>query len=126
VANRVTAAEVRAIVNIKASLDISAFITVANLIVTAKCAPLGYTADELKEIERWLAAHFVLCNYPMTESRKLGDAWQRIVTDNALHLDLTHPGQQVQVIDYLGGLTGIAQPRRRVSVRWLGTRRTLY
>ena len=65
-ANRVTEAEVLEIIDVDSSIsDISPFITAANLFVTnVFSGDTQVGADTLKEIERYVAAHFICCRDP--------------------------------------------------------------
>ena len=104
---RVTANEVREIFDTDledANLD--AFITAANLMVTDLLTG-KYSADLLKEIERWLAAHYGAHMDPVAEQEKMGDGQVRYALAIArssvgLGLNNTPYGQQVRVMDYLG------------------------
>lgn len=114
-ANRVTGAEVKEV--IKTSLlaaDIAPMITAANLLVTAKCSTAGYSTDELKEIERWLSAHFVSIRDPSTalKSKKVGEAeetYQTAKFETKASLETTPYGQQALILDYKGCLTALGR-----------------
>lgn len=55
---RVTQLEVSAIIQTKFT-DLTPFITAANEVVTDKLGVTDLSALRLKEIERWMAAHFI-------------------------------------------------------------------
>ena len=105
---RVTFEEVQEIFDTDLKADqITAFISVANLLVTNTCATstaptLG--TDELKEIERWLAAHFACIRDPISLRAKIGDAeaWHfpaAVTTAWGKGLNLTPYGQMAIAID---------------------------
>ncbi len=102
------------------SVDLSPFIAAANMLVSARCLPLAYTEDELTIIETWLAAHFYSCDRSRLGQEVIGKASETIVSRVDLGLNLTHHGQQVQVLDYLGGLAGLGTDRKKIKVTWLG------
>ena len=69
---RVSSDDVAEILDNKTNADnVDAAITVANTLVNKIT---GLTEAELKEIERWLAAHFVAIYNPVTQQRtSIGD-----------------------------------------------------
>jgi hypothetical protein len=103
-ANRVTAEEVQAIIDVVSGLDVSAFITAANLLVTEKLGSSSLSVELLKEIERWLAAHFVAVRDPRIRERTVGDATDKFILGGGFKsgLDATPYGQQVMVLDITG------------------------
>ena len=68
---RATEAEVKEIIETdRTDEQVTPFLKAANLLVTDVLTGLGYSDDLLKEIERWLAAHFVAIRDPrMTKER---------------------------------------------------------
>ena len=112
---RVTPAEVKEIFETgltDASLD--AFIAAANNIVTAKLTGEGYLVAELKEIERWLSAHFAAQMDPVAETEKIGDSMVRYAlaisrSVKGLKLNNNPYGQQVSVIEYNGILADLGK-----------------
>lgn len=103
---RVTAADVLQIIKTKVDdASIPTFISAANILVTAKCG--GYYPDaELKEIERWLAAHFISVADPRLRSESFGDNSVVYIATSMVGEGLasTPAGQQVLLLDYLGKL----------------------
>lgn len=104
---RVTEAEVREIIDVSASLAFNAFIVVANLMVTKHLVGTGLTDPELKEIERWLSAHFVAVREPRVRQRSIGDARETYAISGGYSggLDATPYGQQVMLLDWTGVLS---------------------
>lgn len=104
-ANRVTADEVKEIIETTKTID--AFITAANLTVTDL---LGSSTDlstaQLKEIERWLSAHLIACGWDAnTRSETIGDVSVTYALGTlGKGLDLTAYGQMVKVLDTTGVL----------------------
>ena len=124
-ANRVTGAEVKEIISTPLTeLQAAPMITAANILVTAKCSPAGYSAAELKEIERWLSAHFVAVRDPSgsISEKKIGEAQEKYQRGSKAQskeaLEGTPYGQQALVLDYKGSLTDLG--RRQASIRAFG------
>lgn len=108
---RVTATEVQEIVETDGS-GLTPYITWANLLVTAVCAP-ALAADKvtplysdpwLKEIERLLAAHFYCVYDPRAQRERVAVLTFEAQSKVDLCLDVTHYGQQAKVMDINGGL----------------------
>ena len=120
--NRVTADEVGAIIDYDTDIitDISAFITAANLTVTAMLSSAGLSDDQLKEIERWLAAHFIAIQDPRAKSKEFGDSkedYEGAVVGEGLKL--TRYGQQVLVLDTSGTMASASGPTASIStINW--------
>src|SRR3990167_7086656 len=113
---RVTVAEVEEIFDTDLTdAQITAFITVANILVTNTCATSTSPAldtDELKEIERWLAAHFADIRDPIGLRIKMGNAEQwsfpaAVTTAWGKGLNLTPYGQMAIAIDRSGKLAAL-------------------
>ena len=115
---RVTVEEIQEIFDTDLKADqITAFISVANILVTNTCATstaptLG--TDELKEIERWLAAHFACIRDPISLRAKIGDAeaWHfpaAVTTAWGKGLNQTVYGQNAIAIDRTGRLAGLGR-----------------
>jgi hypothetical protein len=123
-ANRVTGDEVKEVINTSlTSIQVAPMITAANLLVTAKC--VGYSADELKEIERWLSAHFVSVRDPSKSalvSKTVGEASETYQVSRGSNVSFaleTSPyGQQALILDYLGCLASLG--RQKVILRGFG------
>jgi len=129
---RVTDAEVREIVDITTSeiSDLTPFITIANQMVTEVCTDSSYTDDRLKEIERWLAAHFSRIRVNQAASEKAGSVAQSYQYKVDLNLACTMYGQQAMILDTAGGLAQLnkqATTGKKTftpSVFWAGTEDT--
>jgi len=110
-ANRVTAAEVAEIYEYDSditSTEIDIFITSAN-ILTNKVNTVGEitATTQLKEIERWLAAHFVCIRDPQAASEKAGPVSQKLQEKVALNFNQTRYGQQALILDTSGYLASL-------------------
>jgi len=112
-AARVTEDEVKEILN--TSLTLTAFITAANLIVTDKLGPEGLSDDQLKEIERWLAAHFAAIRERQPQQEGIGDAQATYYGGSDLGLDFTPYGQQVKILDPTGILANIGKRKTEIT-----------
>lgn len=112
---RVTEAEVREIIDVDDSISLTPFITAANITITAQMTGSGLAAATLKELERWLAAHFVAIRDPRTSSESIGGT---SVSYNApklgAGLDSTPYGQQVKLLDSTGILSTVGMRRARI------------
>lgn len=91
----------------------TAFITAANSLVTTVLAtPAKITgAGQLKEIERWLAAHFFKCSLELQE--KVAETGETNATffgaSNETLLKSTLYGQQACVLDTSGSLANLGK-----------------
>lgn len=113
--NRVLAYEVKAIISTTLTEDeVEPFIDAANIIITGKCSST-YTSAELKELERWLAAHFVAIRTPdnaSVRSKKAGKVEvQYFGAQGGSGLYATPYGQQLLALDYNSTLAGLAGGR---------------
>ena len=104
---RVTAAEVETIIDIESSVSdatINAFINAANLTVTEIIGDdTTLSSDQKKEVERWLAAHFIACTLqhkPQAEGAL--DANIVYQGKTGMGLDSTYYGQTVKILDTTG------------------------
>jgi hypothetical protein len=115
-ANRVTGSEVLEIIATSlSSSDVAPMITAANILVTAKCAVLDYTSAELKEIERWLSAHFVSVRDPSRSAvvsktiDTVSEEYAFSRSDAKSSIETTPYGQQALLLDYRGGLATLGK-----------------
>lgn len=123
-ANRVTGSEVLEVIATSlSSAEVAPMITAANMLVTAKCAGAGYTDAELKEIERWLSAHFVSVRDPSRSalaSKTVGEASETyaLTKSGGEGFAITPYGQQALLLDYRGCLASVG--RQKVVLRGFG------
>lgn len=111
--NRVTNSEVKTIID--TDVDVTAFITVANLIVTNMLSGGSLSDAMLKEIERWLSAHFVAIRDPRIGQEKIGDASVTYLLTTGKGLDATPFGQQVKVLDTTGKLAQLGKSTAKLE-----------
>jgi len=123
-ANRVTGDEVKEIISTSLTAsDLAPMITAANILVTARCVDQGYSTTELKEIERWLSAHFVTARDRSTAlaSKTIGEASETYSQSQGslvYALGASPYGQQALLLDYLGCLTTLG--RQKAAIRFYG------
>jgi len=104
-ANRVIPAEVKEILSTDLTdPTITAYINAANATVTSL---VGSNADlttaQLKEIERWLAAHLIACTRERQIAKEnAGQAGATYDGKSDMGLDATLYGQQVKLLDTTG------------------------
>jgi len=102
---RVTADEVRAIIDVSTEVtDLTPFITAAGLLVDKVDEKAILTDAQLKEVERWLAAHYVALRDPRRASEKAGSVGESYQYKLGLGLEVTTYGQQAIMLDTTGTL----------------------
>ena len=114
-ANRVNPDELKEIIS--TSLDdsiLEAFIGAANLTVTDLIGSgSGLSDDQLREIERWLAAHFLASTRePQAQSERDVEAAITYQGKTGMGLDFTPYGQMVKVLDTTGILASAVGMRK--------------
>jgi len=107
-ANRVTHAELIEVFSTDIE-DTTPFITTANLIVTDKLAGEGFTDAHLKEIEKYLSAHFASLMDPRIAQEKIGEVAVTYEGKTGLGLDGTKYGQTVKMLDTTGILASMGK-----------------
>lgn len=108
---RVTATEVKEVIETNLSDDACLpFIMSANILVTAHCTG---TAEEKKEIERWLAAHFLALRDKEMQSESVGGAsYTRKSMVKGPGLESTEWGQHALLLSN-GDLSNVS--RRKIT-----------
>ena len=111
---RVSGAEVRQVIKLSvdsvpdATLDEQ--IAVANRLTSDLLSTKGLSDDRLKDIEKYLSAHFAALydREAMSAEKKIGDAASEYYLTNAVgkYLDLTVWGQMAKVLDTSNTLAG--------------------
>lgn len=105
---RVTDAEVREIMEVDSTLTVlTPFITVANLLVTKYIYPEGVEDALLKEIERWLSAHFVAVRDRQPVKQAVSGLSAEFGLVLGKGLSATIYGQQAKMLDPTGKLASI-------------------
>lgn len=125
-ANRVTAAEVKVLVETgKSDADVGIFIDAANLIVNEEVVPKASMSEaRLKLIELYLAAHFLT----VTEERggllssETGQSAESYVGafTSGVGLALSRYGQQAIDLDKSGVLSGMSGGTKKAQFRVVG------
>jgi hypothetical protein len=115
---RVDAEEIKEIIETSLSdPTIEAFIGAANIIITNSLGSSTLTAAHLKEIERWLTAHFIASSRErQTTSESVGQAKVEYNSKVGLGLDGTTYGQQVKMLDTTGILANLGAGKREASI----------
>jgi len=114
-ANRVSVDELKEIIETERDESIlEAFILAANLTVTEHLGSnSNVSAAQLKEIERWLAAHFLASTLepqPASEGADRANITYQGVTEKGLNY--TSYGQAVQVLDPTGVLAAVVGKKK--------------
>ncbi len=119
---RVEPHEVKEIIE-TARVDIEAFITASNSLVTDVLGDEGLGTVRLKEIERWLAAHFL--SHAGTDKtvgqvveEQIGDTRRRFSDGQAAFgkLDSSRYGKMALLLDTSGKLAGLGRTRAQFRV----------
>ena len=123
---RVTSEEVQAIMkDYDSAIDLDAFITAANLLITGVCNDSGYSAAELKEIERWYSAHLYCINDPQLAEAEAGNGKSKYQYKVDLAINQTRYGQMAMTLDYKGNLSQLNKrivdgEQSSISINWMG------
>jgi len=93
--------------------------------VTEVCTDSGYSDDRLKEIERWLSAHFYLMRDQAVASERAGDVSVSYQFKISLFLSQTKHGQTAMILDTAGNLAQLSKRMEEgeggsVSITWMG------
>jgi hypothetical protein len=102
-----------------AIMDIDAFVKPADPFILAAATirqdeldPLGTISDDmLKEIERWLSAHFYTVAFTRTDKEKIDDEEVTARSKIGMNLSLTHYGQMAMTLDTSGTLKELNNPK---------------
>lgn len=109
----VTESEVKEIITTSIP-SIAAYITAADLIVSEELSNKGLSANRLKEIERWLSAHFVAISEESARISAETIGRSNITYGGQFGLGLQHTryGQQAMLLDTSGTLAAKSQGRK--------------
>lgn len=97
--------------------EITPFLAAANTMVTDLLLSESYGVTTLKEIERWLAAHFVAVRDPQITQEKTADAQATYEGKTGMGLNSTRYGQQAMLLDHHGILARVASGKRPAEVK---------
>lgn len=110
--------------------DLDELVRSALMLVNGKLSPAGYTQEEMSVLHVWLTAHLFEIDRQRKFRNKIGKSEQYPETKIDLGLNLTRPGQQVSVLDYLHALADLTDPNgqelRRPRLFWAGTPRSAF
>lgn len=118
--SRVTAEEVREIIELDEGQVLTPFMDVAHELVEAVCVSSILTEPLKKEIERWLSAHFAAVADPRSMIESAGKVSIHYQTKLGLDLRVTHWGQQALVLDISGALADLGIAKKVVSMKYIG------
>lgn len=96
--------------------EIAPFITASNVTVTAILGGGSLSSAQLKEIERWLAAHFAAIRDPRISEEKTEEAGAKYHGKSDMGLDHTPYGQQVKILDTTGAMANLGKRKASVEV----------
>jgi hypothetical protein len=118
---RVTATEVKQIIDLDTSTvtdeKIEVFINMANLFINNTFSGVtSLSSDTLKEIERFLSAHFLHALDPRAISEKAGEVAVRYAGKFGMGLQATTYGQTALLLDTTGRLAVAAEGKKRASL----------
>lgn len=96
------------------TVNVSAFIASANLIVTkAFTGDTTVTEELLTEIEKWYTAHMLASTvWRQVEEEKIGDATIKFAGKTGMKLDYTSYGQMVLQLDHTGKMESVIGKRK--------------
>ncbi len=120
-AARVTDTEVKALIDVEASRDITSLIDVANRYVDKYLLPEGLTTAELKDIELYLAAHLVALTVERggLTSEVMGDSEQSYANVYKSGFRSTRFGQMAITLDSTGILASVGSGGLRAEFKVL-------
>lgn len=109
---RVTEEEVKAIFPCPEDADLTPFIESAHIVVDTYLGNDGLEESLLKEIERWLSAHFASARYSVNSKEKVGDVDVTKQGKWGMGLESTDYGQKVLLLDPTGKLGNMSDKQR--------------
>ena len=104
--------------------EVAPFVETANLMVTAYLASTDQTADALREVETYLAAHFVSLRDRLVKSEAAGGVRFDYQGETGMGLDSSHYGQTAKLLDVSGVLKEIDGKTRITWKHRAGSERT--
>jgi hypothetical protein len=104
--------------------EVAPFVETANLMVTAYLARTDQTADALREVETYLAAHFVSLRDRLVKSEAAGGVRFDYQGETGMGLDSSHYGQTAKLLDSSGVLKEIDGKTRITWKHRAGSERT--
>lgn len=117
--SRVVGSEVKEIIDTELTEDqCEPFIQIATLMVDTYLVNKGLTTSMLKELERWLAAHFIAASVdPREQTVRVGTIETNLEGTTGQGLSFSRYGQQAMVLDPTGTLKLLAKPKAIFTVQ---------
>lgn len=117
-ANRVTEADVRAIIDtVLTDPEILPYINSANVWVNTVAEPIPLAEEVLFEIERWMSAHMIaMTQERMAKEEGAGGAYIKYVGEWGKGLDQTPYGQMVIGLDPTGTIADLVKRKGQASI----------
>lgn len=113
---RITPSELQEIIQTTLNVvELGPFIQAANVLVTAKLGSSGLDDALLKEIERWVAAHFLAARVPQVKSESVGGASATYQVNTKDGLGSTVYGERALMLDVTGALARLGQKAASVE-----------
>ena len=100
---RISDPEVKAIIETDET-DLSPYIAAASAVVDKHLVNHGASDDALREVERWLAAHFLAAKEQQAAQESYGNSSATYQGQTGMGLDGTQYGQRAKLIDPTGRL----------------------
>lgn len=100
--------------------QVADFINTAHLIVVEQLDGWGISAPRLKEIEKYLAAHFGAITFPVAAFESVGKVQASYQQKVALDFRFTKYGQMALSLDPTGQLDDTKTKGKTYSITWLG------
>jgi hypothetical protein len=117
---RTTEADVKKIIDTELTIEeVTPFLETANVMITQNLSDEGYSDELMKQIETWLAAHFVAIRDPRVSREKFGDGDQTFHGKSGMGLAHTPYGQQVMMLDSHGILATVSNTKGPADMRTL-------
>lgn len=115
---KVTSDEVKRIIDTDLTEEaINPFLNAADVLATDLLSDEGYGEDLLREIVKWLAAHFVAIRDPRVSREQIGQAVATYHGKSGFRLDHTPYGQQVMLLDHHGVFAGVSSTKVTASLK---------
>ena len=112
--SRVTTDEVKEIIS-TSETELTPYIVAAGTLIDDLLVGHGLTTTQLKEIERWLAAHFLSAKVPKGQlmEQEIGETREKYAEGKAFGeaLASTYYGQRALLLDTTGRLSNIGLKR---------------
>jgi len=114
---RATETEVKEIIKTTLTVeDVTPFLSAANTVVTDSLSGEGYGTETMKQIELWLAAHFLAARDPRRSRTKIGAGDDTYEGKTGMGLNSTSYGQRVMMLDHHGVLAALSSSKRPAKV----------